>query len=235
MEQIQEFETSLSALLDTYKKDPWSLLILQTLLWCFRRWAIHYLTSDEVTTTMREFLWESHIDLVDQFCPPDLREFAITWLHPEHVGDRSDVLVGLNELLLRIIDAFDHALQTDSDVEQDALADFLDYRMTRSMDSTFVGEYEQYRIYPMSGESLDSFSSLKVYRIMETILDAFVKKDGASDSIRKPEPELKSEPDPEAKQEPEPKTIAAALHRRRTRKLRTRLCIKTTRKNHKQK
>ena len=129
MEQIEELKTSLSALVEEQTKDPWALLMIQTLVWCFRRWAIHYLTSDEITTTMREFLWESHLDLVDQFSPPDLREFAILWLNPEHVGDRADVLEQLNTWFIEIVGAFDHSLQTENESEQDALADFLDFHI----------------------------------------------------------------------------------------------------------
>jgi hypothetical protein len=231
MERIQTLETSVSDLLVNSLDDPWSLLMIQTLIWCFRRWAIHYLTSDETTTTMREFLWESHLDLVDQFSPPDLREFALIWLNPENVGDRADTLETLNKVFLDIVDAFDHALQTEDDEEQNALADFIDIRLTTVMD-TCLAEKQQYRIYPSQEESPDSFSTLKIYQIMERILDKFVKS-------KEPAPAPATAPvavpaAPEQKQEAAaPSTIAAALNRRRTRRAHRRVAAATTRKNRK--
>ena len=97
MSQITTLEASLSTLLGKSRDDPWSLLMIQTLLWSFRRWAIFYLTSDELTNSMAEFLWESHFDLVDQFSPEGLRDFAIIWLNPANVGDRAEMLEELNQ------------------------------------------------------------------------------------------------------------------------------------------
>ncbi len=229
MERIQELETSVSDLLTNSLADPWSLLMIQTLIWCFRRWAIHYLTSDETTTTMREFLWDSHLDLVDQFSPPDLREFALIWLNPENVGDRADTLELLNAVFLKVVDAFDHALQTEDDEEQNALADFIDIRLTCIMDKC-LAEKQQYRIYPTQEESPDSFSTLKIYQIMESILDKFV----TSREPAHPEPQP-VEPAPQTKPaEPQQiQSVAAALNRRRTRRAHRKTAAATTRKNRK--
>jgi hypothetical protein len=214
MDQIQALETAVSDLLKKHLADPWSLLMIQTLIWCFRRWAIHYLTSDETTTTMREFLWETHLDLVDQFSPPDLREFAIVWLNPEHVGDRADALEDLNAIFLKTVDAFDHALQTEDDEEQNALADFIDIRLTVIMD-TVMADKQQYRIYPTQAESPDTFSTLKIYKIMESILDKFV----IAKEQTAPQPE-QQQAQPTQEQPvtlpPQAQTVAAALNRRRT-------------------
>jgi hypothetical protein len=226
MERIQELETSVSDLLTKNLGDPWSLLMIQTLIWCFRRWAIHYLTSDETTTTMREFLWDSHLDLVDQFSPPELREFALVWLTPEHVGDRIDVLEALNAVFLKMVDAFDHALQTEDDEEQNALADFIDIRLTVIMDTVMAGK-QQYRIYPTQDESPDTFSTLKIYKIMESILDKFVV---AKEKAPETKPVVTSAQEPQ-KPVTIPNTVAAALTRRRTLRAKRRVTAETTRKN----
>lgn len=213
-------------------EDPWSLLMIQTLIWCFRRWAIHYLTSDEVTSTMREFVWDTHLDLVDQFSPPDLREFALIWLNPENVGERADILETLNRVFLQIVDAFDHALQTEDDEEQNALADFIDVTLTTCMD-TCMADKQQYRIYPTRDESPDSFSTLRIYTIMESILDRFTQTKPAELVPQEP---VKQAFSVEAQQEepvPEPPTVAAALQRRRTRRVNRHVSSAITRKNRK--
>lgn len=229
MDQIQVLETAVSDLLKKHLADPWSLLMIQTLIWCFRRWAIHYLTSDETTTTMREFLWESHLDLVDQFSPPDLREFAIVWLNPDHVGDRADALEDLNAIFLKMVDAFDHALQTEDDEEQNALADFIDIRLTVIMDSVLVADKQRFRIYPTQAESPDTFSTLKIYQIMESILDKFVmaKEQPAPQKPQVPQPQQQ----PVTLPPQQPPTVAAALNRRRTLRAQRRGCAAPTRKN----
>ncbi len=221
---IETLETSVSDLLKKSLGDPWSLLMIQTLVWCFRRWAIHYLTSDEVATSMREFLWESHLDLVDQFSPPDLREFALIWLNPENVGDRADTLEELNAVFVNIVDAFDHALQTEDDDEQNALADFIDIRLTAIMD-TVLAEKQQYRIYPTADESPDSFSTLKIYQIMETILDKFVR---SKEPAAVPQSQLQQQQKEAATPAP---TVAAALNRRRTLRAHRKSVAASTRKN----
>ena len=73
---LKTLEVSLTSMLNRVKTDPWSLLIFQTLIWSFRRWAIHYLMLNESTESMHDYLWDSHIDLVRDFAPDGLKEFA---------------------------------------------------------------------------------------------------------------------------------------------------------------
>lgn len=198
--------------------------MIQTLVWCFRRWAIHHLSSDEAVSTMREFLWESHLDLVDQFSPPDLREFAILWLSPDHIGDRIDVLDELNTFFIDIVSAFDQSLASESEAEQNELADFIDTNITEIFDQE-MAEHEKYRIYPTLQESADSFSISKMYQIMESILNKFVR---TAEQPQEPAP-----PAPQSQQQEPAKSVAAALNRRRTLKLRRNPeTAKKTRKNH---
>ena len=250
MDSIQPLEVSLTNLLGKVREDPWSLLILQTLLWSFRRWAIFYLTSDELTTSMREFLWESHLGLVDQHAPAGLRDFALVWLNPENVGDRQDILEELNAYFLRLVDCFDHALRENDEDEQNALAEFIDERITTIMDGWLEGK-PQYRIYPTADESPDIFATNKIYGIMQNILDGFVSGKpfrpaapvaATPEPVHEPPvvsaavPEPAPAPEPPAASallpEPPAPTVAAALARRRTLKIKRRSSENPTRKNH---
>jgi hypothetical protein len=242
MDSVKPLEAALSSLLSSVREDPWSLLIIQTLLWSFRRWAIFYLTSDELTTSMREFLWETHLDLVDQHAPAGLRDFALVWLNPDNVGDRQDTLEELNAYFLRLIDCFDHALRQNDEDEQNALADFIDERITVVLDRWLEGK-PQYRIYPTAEESPDVFATNKIYAIMQNILDTFtsgkpfrpvsaplaaapVQPESAPEPpVSVPEPILASPPEPEAK------TVREAIQQH-TRKVKHRSSANPTRKTH---
>ena len=173
MSHIATLEASLSTLLGKSRDDPWSLLMIQTLLWSFRRWAIFYLTSDELTTTMAEFLWESHFDLADRFAPEGLRDFAIIWLNPANVGDRGEMLEELNEYFVEVVKIFDLSIYTNDDNLQNDLADFIDQRITVLIDIWLNGR-SHYRIYPAAEESSETFSSEKVFEIMNSIMTRYI-------------------------------------------------------------
>ena len=100
MDLLKTLETSLTSLLEPVRQDPWSLLMYQTLLWSFRLWAIHYLTSSDMDGSMKDYLWDSHLELVRQFAPTGLKDFAVIWLNPSNVGDRVDGLEELNKFFI---------------------------------------------------------------------------------------------------------------------------------------
>ena len=226
---IEALQTSLSTLLGKTRNDPWSLLMIQTLLWSFRRWAIYYLTENELTSSMREFVWESHLDLVDRFAPEGLRDFAIVWLNPNNVGDRVDMLEELNDYFFALVDAFDHALQTDNDDEQNDLAVFIDETITEIIDTWLDGR-THYRIYPTQEESPDSFSNMRIFAVMQTILDKFIQPVSAAPvavPVPEPVPAVAPVAAPVVVPIPEPVpavappvkniyTLSAAFNRRRT-------------------
>ena len=122
---LKTLEVSLTTLLQKVRQDPWSLLIFQTLLWSFRRWAIHYLLSTDATGSMLNYVWDSHIDLIRQHAPQGLQEFGIVWLSPSNVGDRSDSLEELNSYFMFIVDKLNHSIETDNEDEQNSLSIFL--------------------------------------------------------------------------------------------------------------
>ena len=163
-------EAPLVSLLNRVYDDSWSLLIFQTLIWSFRRWAIHYLMSSEASDTMKDYIWDTHLDLVRQFAPVELKDFGIIWLNPSNIGNRTDSLEELNRYFLQIVDALDNAIQTDNEDAQAELATFLDETITVHID-TWLKDKSQYRIYPTADESPDSFSPARIFEIMKLIVD----------------------------------------------------------------
>jgi hypothetical protein len=167
---LKTLEGSLVKLLETVRQDPWSLLIIQTLIWSFRRWAVHYLVSEDMTTNMHDYLWDSHIDLVSRHAPEGLQEFGVVWLSPTNVGDRAEMLEELNSYFLFIVDKLNRAIETGNDDEQNLLAVFLDDTLTDILGEWLEGRTE-YRIYPDHTDSSETFSSEKIFFIMQRILE----------------------------------------------------------------
>ena len=169
-ELLTRLEESLVSLLETVRGDPWSLLIFQTLIWSFRRWAVYYLVSEDMDTNMHDYLWDSHIELVKEHAPEGLRDFGVVWLNPTNVGDRIDSLEELNSYFLFIVDKLNHAIDTDNEDEQNLLAIFLDETITDIISEWLEGRTE-YRIYPDHNESSEHFPSEKIFGIMQIILE----------------------------------------------------------------
>lgn len=169
-ELLKRLEESLVNLLQSVRGDPWSLLIFQTLIWSFRRWAVYYLVSEEMDTNMHDYLWDSHIDLIKEHAPEGLKDFGVVWLNPTNVGDRADSLEELNSYFLFIVDKLNHAIDTGNEDEQNLLAIFLDDTITDIIGEWLEGRTE-YRIYPDHNESSEHFSSEKIFGIMQIILE----------------------------------------------------------------
>jgi hypothetical protein len=172
---LEKLEVDLTNLLQRVRGDPWSLLIFQTLIWSFRRWAIHYLMNSDTNGKMEDYIWDSHIDLVSTFAPDGLKEFATVWLNPSNVGDRIDILEELNTYFLYLVDNLDDAIENDDDEYQNNLAIFLDDTLTDILTKWLEGR-EEYKIYPGASEEADSFSSDRIFTIMQLILERHVRK-----------------------------------------------------------
>ena len=222
---LKTLEVSLTSMLNRVRTDPWSLLIFQTLIWSFRRWAIHYLMLNESTESMHDYLWDSHIDLVRDFAPDGLKEFAIVWLNPTNVGDRIDILQELNAYFLFIVDRLDLAIDNNSEDEQDKLSTFLDDTITEILEKWLVGR-EEYKIYPGASDSADSFSTQRVFTIMQTILEKHIIKPVQNNSeSSKTELETQQVAPPQ-----QVETITSALKKRRTLRVKRQPAVKSTRK-----
>ena len=225
---LNTLEVSLTNLLQRVNNDPWSLLIIQTLLWSFRRWAINYLMSTEMEGCMKDYVWDSHLELVRDFAPDGLKEFGIIWLNPTNVGDRVDILEELNAYFLCMVDNLDRVLENDNDDDQNTFAIFLDETITDIVSKWLDGR-EEYRIYPKSDTSADTFENGKIFTIMQLILEAHIKPsfEHPQAPVEQPQapveqsqapveqPQASVEQPQAPVQEPAP-TIATALRRRRT-------------------
>jgi len=172
---LKTLEVSLTNLLLKVQQDPWSLLIFQTLLWSFRRWAIHYLMSADMVGPMQNYLWESHIDLVKQYAPEGLQDFGVVWLSPSNVGDRTDSLEELNAYFLFIVDKLNHSIETNNEDEQNMLSIFLDETLTDILNE-WLEDMSEYKIYPGHEDSSDNFSTEKIFTIMQKILEKTVRR-----------------------------------------------------------
>jgi hypothetical protein len=171
---LKTLEVSLTNLLVKVRQDPWSLLIFQTLLWSFRRWAIHYLVSADTVGSMHDYLWDSHIDLVRNYAPEGLKDFGVVWLSPSNVGDRTDNLEELNSYFLFIVDKLNHSIETDNEDEQNLLSIFLDETLTEIIEE-WLEDLSDYKIYPGLNDSADSFPTEKIFTMMQRILEKTVR------------------------------------------------------------
>ena len=172
---LKTLEVSLINLLEKVRQDPWSLLIFQTLFWSFRRWAIHYLISNDTVGSMHNYLWDSFTDLVKEHAPEGLQEFGVVWLSPSNIGDRTDMLEELNSYFLCIVDRLNHSIETEDDDEQNSLSIFLDETITDILGEWLDG-LSEYRIYPKDDESLDVFPKERIFTIMQKILEKTSKR-----------------------------------------------------------
>ena len=239
---LKTLEESLTKLLQRVRGDPWSLLIFQTLIWSFRRWAIHYLMSADYTASMHDFIWDSHIDLVREFAPDGLKDFAVVWLNPSNVGDRIDILQELNAYFMFIVDKLDYAIQEDNDDEQDTLSNFLDEKITEILEKWLEGRQE-YSIYPSINDSQDSFPTDKIFTIMQRILEKHVPKPVEEPPVKEvvevpqvenppvkvPPPAPQEPPSPPQPAAPPKETVRSAL-RKRTLRVKRQTTVKSTRK-----
>jgi hypothetical protein len=171
---LKTLELSLTNLLQKVRQDPWSLLIFQTLLWSFRRWAIHYLVSTDTVGSMQDYLWESHIELVRNYAPEGLQEFGVVWLSPSNVGDRADNLEELNSYFLFIVDRLNICIEDGNEDEQNLLSIFLDETLTEILDE-WLENLSEYRIYPGLNDPSDSFPTEKIFTMMQRILEKTIR------------------------------------------------------------
>jgi hypothetical protein len=237
---LNMLRTRLVDILFRVENDPWSLLIFQTLLWSFRRWSIYHLTSPEIDGCVKDYIWDTSIDLVSKFAPEGLKEFGVVWLSPNNVGDRIDILEELNEYFEWMVDQMDISIETESDEMQNTLSIFLDDTIHEIVEQWLNGR-DYFRIYPRKEEDTEKFPSGRIFDLMRRILAQQPPAAPAPvplapepipepvhepvpEPVHEPVPEPVHEPAPEPAPEPTPKaapepvkhTIASALRARRT-------------------
>jgi hypothetical protein len=244
-------ELNIVNLFNKTQNDAWTIIIFQTLIWSFRRWAIHYLMSTDMCVNLKDCVWDTHVDLVREFAPTNLKDFGIIWLNPINIEHRGDIIEELNQYFMMIVDFIDKFIQTDNEDALNILACFLDDRLTELID-VWLSEKSQYRIYPKIDDSPDSFSIIRIHEIVHTIMnenkEPFVPV-VVPEPVVEPVPVVVPEPvveptvyfiPPEPVVEPvpvapvaPPETVREAItHRRLTRKLRQRNLPMTRKRNH---
>jgi hypothetical protein len=187
--------------------------------------------STEINSTLQDYLWSNHINLVQEFAPDGLKEFATVWLNPSNIGDRIDVLEELNAYFLFIVDKLDAAIENNDDDEQNTLSIFLDEKITEVLEIWLEGRKE-FMIYPGPSDSTDSFSTERIFTIMQLILEKHLKnKMTESPPIlaeKLPEPTFVAPS--EIVEEPVPKETVASAIRKRTLRIKRQRTDKFTRK-----
>ena len=163
-------ELNIVNLFNKTQNDSWTIIIFQTLIWSFRRWAIHYLMSTDMCVNLKDCVWDTHVDLVREFAPNELKDFGIIWLNPINIEHRGDIIEELNQYFMMIVDFIDKFIQTDNEDALNILACFLDDRLTELID-VWLSEKSQYRIYPKIDDSPDSFSVIRIHEIVHTIIN----------------------------------------------------------------
>ena len=163
-------ELNIVNLFNKTQNDSWTIIIFQTLIWSFRRWAIHYLMSTDICVNLKDCVWDTHVDLVREFAPNELKDFGIIWLNPINIEHRGDIIEELNQYFMMIVDYIDKFIQNDNEDALNILACFLDDRLTELIDD-WLSEKSQYRIYPKIDDSPDSFSVIRVHEIVHTIMN----------------------------------------------------------------
>ena len=163
-------ELNIVNLFNKTQNDSWTIIIFQTLIWSFRRWAIHYLMSTDMCVNLKDCVWDTHVDLVREFAPNELKDFGIIWLNPINIEHRGDIIEELNQYFMMIVDFIDKFIQADNEDALNILACFLDDRLTELID-VWLSEKPQYRIYPKIDDSPDSFSVIRIHEIVHTIIN----------------------------------------------------------------
>jgi hypothetical protein len=137
-------------------KNAWNAVLTQLLVWSFRRFCVHRLTTDE------EELWDSHLDLLRTHTPKGFEPYLDLWTDPEHMAN----IPNLSEL-----DAYFRALvkQLDEVVteeEQDAISKILDEEMSPTLERWLGTVYAPFSLFPTPSESDEEINVTKLNAIL---------------------------------------------------------------------
>ena len=144
-------------------KNAWNAVLTQLLCWSFRRFCVDRLTSDRLTSDLSgsASLWDSHIELVADFAPPQFKPHLETWLAPEtlsHVGNINQ----LDGVFRQLVSQMDAAVAAEDEDTQDKVATLLDEDMGDLLEKWLGAVYAPYSIFPNSEEPDDSIDMTKL-------------------------------------------------------------------------
>jgi hypothetical protein len=217
MEDSFDPVNQLTTLLGPKPNHPWSALIPQVLLWCFRRFCISKLTDPDVAN-ITEQIWDDHIELIHLYAPKGLESASSSWLSPENIDHVHSSLEEYNRFFLEFLLAIEGA-QRDIDLE-DKVAVFLDETI-KDIIRDWLGEtYAPFLIFPMTDEDEDEFTDEQFSNLLESLITFTTPAEGEAAPepapVLAPEPAPVPVPAPEPEPEPEIITIRAALNRHKT-------------------
>ena len=214
MEDSFDPVNQLTTLLGPKPNHPWSALIPQVLLWCFRRFCISKLTDPDVNR-ITEQIWDDHLELIHLYAPKGLESASSSWLSPENIDHVYSSLEEYNRFFLEFLLAIEGA-QRDIDLE-DKVAVFLDETIKDIIRDWLGEEYAPFLIFPMTDEDEDEFTDEQFNKLLEFLITFTTPAEGEPEPVPEPEPEVEPPPPPPTP-EPEPEiiTIRAALNRRKT-------------------
>jgi len=174
----------LESLLGPRPTEPWSALIPQILLWCFRRFCIQKLIDSE--GALSESLWEDHLQLVFMYCPKGLESTSLDWMTPENMGSMHSSSEKYNEFFIKFVNHFDQIIEAEDYAAQDELSEFLDTRICEIIyewldDSPFA-------IFPTDANEDDAFTDEKFQKLIDSLLShANSHTKIISEKVEKPE------------------------------------------------
>jgi hypothetical protein len=231
MEDSFDPVNQLTTLLGPKPNHPWSALIPQVLLWCFRRFCILKLTDPDVAN-ITEQIWDDHLELIHLYAPKGLESASSSWLSPENIDHVHSSLEEYNRFFLEFLLAIEGS-HTDIDLE-DKVAVFLDETIKHIIHDWLGETYAPFLIFPMDDEMDDEFTDEQFSSLLESLITFTTPADSVPEPAPQPEPEPAPPPQPAPPQpappqpappqpappqpapEPEIITIRAALNRSKT-------------------
>jgi hypothetical protein len=188
----------LKILLGPRPTEPWSALIPQIILWCFRRFCIQKLIESE--GPLSESLWDDHHHLVFMYCPKGLESTSLDWMTPENMSSMHSSPEEYNEFFIKFIRHFDEIIVSEDYAEQDELSEFLDTQICEIIYEWLDGS--PFSIFPTDLSEEDTFTDDKFQKLIDALMIHVSGK--PSQAMSEAISETVSEPLQEPLQEPLP-------------------------------
>ena len=153
---MEEFK----ALFQYPPKNAQHAVLTQLFCWSFRRFCVERLTLDEGTE-----LWDTLVNLVTDYAPPQFQTHLDQWLSPEateHVGN----LTELDRVFRSIVDQLDKSVATDDLEIQDKLSTFFDEQMSSLLERWIGSVYAPFSLFPSPTESDTEINLTKLNSIV---------------------------------------------------------------------
>ncbi len=160
----------LRSLLGPEPETPWAALIPQLLLWSFRRFCIQHLKNLE-DNRLLDFLWETQLDLAQNYSPPGLQNVVNTWMTPENMAQLFSSPEDYNQFFIEVIQAVDVAISTNNDALEDTISDFLDVKIRTVLLEWLTGPSRAFFIFPMNEDQSNHFTHTQFLSLVRVLLD----------------------------------------------------------------